>query len=128
MKKDSKKVKKEFEIWANKKLEDISHALLLNNFRILPISASKDTTSYSHNRYPYKEISIGYGTGVYEDWLKGDKKEAVAILIHEVVHALTDPLYHVGAQRYTTIDDLANSREELTDHIANIIIKHNIVT
>lgn len=57
----------------------------------------------------------------------GDKEEALATLIHEYIHPLTDPLYCKARSRYVTHDELNDEREALTDHIANIIIKANLI-
>lgn len=118
------KKKKEFEIWANKQLKEIQNVLLLNDFRLMPISISKDpNVSTSSFRYPYKEIIIRYAPEVYEDWENGNKDQAMSVLIHEMLHPLTDKIYAVAHDRFVTNTTLENERENLTDHIANIIIK-----
>lgn len=126
--KKSRKTKKEFEIWANKKLKEIQNVLLMNHFKLEPIKESNEhDTSYSITRYPYKESVFQYGKNVYESWAKGDKEEALSILIHESIHPLTDALYVKAIMRYVGKEEIEHERESLTDHITNIIIKAKII-
>lgn len=119
------KTRKEFEIWANKELKKIQVILNLQSFKLLPIEQghSKDISTAKF-RFPYKDIQITYGESVFEEWKGGDKnKEAWDTLLHEMIHALTDPLYGVGHDRFVTPEQLENAREELTDNLTNIISK-----
>lgn len=123
------KKKKEFEVWANKELKNIQKALLLEHFLLNPIEykESKGSLAQSVTHYPYKEMTFSYSESLYKLWEEGDKKSALATLIHEVCHPLTDGLYCKGTNRYSTMDEIADERESLTDHIANILIKHKIL-
>jgi len=126
--KKSRKTKKEFELWANKKLKEIQGVLLMNHFKLEPIKESSEhDTSYSITRYPYKESVFQYGKNVYDSWARGDKEEALSILIHESFHPLTDPLYCKAVSRYTSRDELEHEREGLTDHLTNIILKAKLI-
>ena len=119
---------KKFEDWANKKLKMIQKIMLLEHFNLNPIEHKK-TKAYAESatHYPYKEITIYYGDALLEFWDKKDLKSIIDILTHELCHPLTDGLYVKGTNRYSTLDEIADERESLTDHIANILIRHKVI-
>lgn len=119
---------KKFENWANKKLKEIQKVLLLENFNLNPIEY-KNTRAYAESatHYPYKEITIYYSNLLLELWDKKDLKSIRDILTHELCHPLTDGLYAKATNRYSTQDEIGDERESLTDHIANILIRHKII-
>ncbi len=84
-----------------------------------------DNTIYLSSRFhhPYLNITINYSDKSIENW-KIDKQDHECELIHEFAHVITDPLYSIANRRYVSIDELDIARENLTDHIAKIIIKH----
>lgn len=118
----TKKTRKEFEAWADAELAKIQKLLQLSEFDLKKIKPSKkEDTSYSLFRYPYRDINVQYGENVFKDWQDGDKLEAWKILLHEMVHPLTDPLYSVACERFISKDQLESEREILTDRISNLI-------
>ena len=77
--------------------------------------------------YPYQTIKVRYSKCIYEDWEKKDYRAAIEVLIHEMCHPLTDGLYAKATSRYCTKDEVEDEREKLTDHIANILVKSNLI-
>lgn len=124
-----KRTEKQFEAWCNKKLIEIQKVLLLDSFTLNPIEkmpeADMKNGAYAHSQfsYPYKDITVRYTPPMFKDWKDGNEKEVIGTLIHEMVHPITDPLYGVGFDRFSTKEQLNNEREACTDHFANIIIK-----
>lgn len=74
-------------------------------------------------RYPYKETIIQYSHEAIKLWNDKKKDELKAIIIHELCHSLTDPLYGKATSRYISQGDMEDERERLTDHLANVIVK-----
>lgn len=125
MKVSTKNSKKEFHSWAEKMLDRYQKILLLQDHHLIfeYDENIKGGTLMTHaNSYPYKTTYIRYGDKVMEYWDVRDKDYLRACLIHELCHSITDPLYINATERYITIETLANERERLTDHIANIIM------
>ncbi|MCP5375208.1 MAG: hypothetical protein H6743_03830 [Rickettsiaceae bacterium] len=120
---------KEFENWALKKLEKIQKVLLLEDYYPITISFKEDKTATAQAKfnYPYKSIDIFYSQGLLDNYVEKKYSFIIGVLIHEMVHSLTDPLYDCGYQRFLAKDQLENEREKLTDHIANIILKNKLI-
>lgn len=119
------KDRKEFEKWVHKVVDKYRKVLLVQDhtFSIQYVENLRSSSLMEHaNMYPYKTCHLKYGEAAMRYWRDGDKEELRQCLIHELCHDITDPLYMAGTERYTTIDAIANERERLTDHIANIII------
>lgn len=115
---------KEFEAWANKELKKIQKLLLMDDFTIGKIKSSGHaTTSTSEYRYPYKDVEIEYSDSLVTLWKRGEKKEAFAVLLHEMIHPITDKLYGVGYDRFASKSQIENEREQLTDHFTNVLMK-----
>ena len=120
---------KEFEKWANKKLQEIQKVLFLEHFDLKPIKPVKqenDGSSSAFN-FPYQTIQIEYSKALLEDWKKNKKDDVLGVLVHEMCHSLTDPLYGTGYSRFISKDEIENTRERLTDHIANVVLKHKLI-
>jgi len=120
---------KQFEIWANKKLKELQKLLLLEHFLLQPIKPTEDSEEapYCKFHYPYQTIDIFYNKFILDKYLEGNKQKALEILTHEMCHPLTDEFYSKGFNRFTGKEDLEQSREKLTDHIANIILEHKLI-
>ena len=125
------KDQKKFEKWAMVYLKKLSKILLLEHFTPIEITLSKKMKNgvlaefgWSH---PYQTISIYYHQDLLEDFKKGKKTSIVGVLAHEMCHALTDPLYEHAIRRYVEKDAVNDEREKLTDHIANIILKADLL-
>ena len=117
---------KELEKWALPILKKYQSILLLDDHR-LTFEFTKDieASTMMHHlfQYPYKETCIQYGNSAIESWKKKEKEDLKAILIHELCHSITDPLYDKACARYVDKNSLNDERERLTDHLANIIVK-----
>lgn len=113
-----------FEEWANTQLKVLQEKLLLTHFTLQPIIASKKNCSECLFAYPYKDIQVRYSVDVLQDFIDGNTRDAFQVLVHEMCHPLTDPLYGVATDRYCNKTQMENEREALTDHIANIVLKH----
>ena len=123
----SKKLQKEFEAWAMPRLLKIQKILLLEHFQPIDLKYDpKSSVASCHHSYPYNSIRIYYSNQELREF-KEDKKSLMGTLIHEMAHPLTDPLYHVGVNRYVTGQQIENEREKLTDHIANIVLKNGLI-
>ena len=84
---------------------------------------NKDGYLASKFNYPYLDIKILYSEESLKDWLK-DKRDAERRLIHEFCHTITDEFYCISTDRYCNKTALEDARENLTDHIAQIVNKH----
>lgn len=118
------KKRKEFEKWANSEMKKIQKMLLTEDFELQPIEQAKnpDTSTCAYS-YPYKEIDIRYSESIFDFWKDGDRRSAWSVLLHEMIHPITDKLYGVGYDRFASKSQIENEREQLTDHFTNVIIK-----
>lgn len=118
------------EKWAKPILIKYQKLLLLTDHK-LTFEYSKDvedSTSMHHlYRYPYKETVIQYGKSAIESFDKKEFDDLKHILVHELCHSLTDPLYSKAVNRYVSKDEILDEREALTDHIANIIYNFKVI-
>lgn len=115
---------KKFEAWAWKILRKYQKILLLSDHDVQfeYKDRMEQGVMMTHGmNYPYKVTCIRYGDLALKYWNNKRKRELHDCLIHELCHSITDPLYAVAVERYTTIDQINNERERLTDHIANVI-------
>lgn len=71
-------------------------------------------------RVPYLDHDIFYSDKFVNQWRK-DRRYAKRQIIHELCHAVTDPLYSVACERYVTTRELEHARETVTDHMARIV-------
>ncbi len=115
-------------------LKKAQQALLLNHFGDIAIEyyegGKDDGSSYAEcvNYDPYVSVCVRISSQLLLDFKKKTKLKSIKdTLIHEMCHPLTDPLFNVGMDRFLTKDNLKKEREKLTDHIANIVIHHELV-
>lgn len=71
-------------------------------------------------RYPYKEIILKYHDAMVQE-IKTNKQQAQRTVLHEMLHAVTDPLYSKGYSRFISENEIENEREAVTDKLTNII-------
>lgn len=123
------KKQKQFERFCNETLRGIQKELLLDSFILHDIKHKEKDDSHAECifYFPYKDIQVQYSKSLYDEWESGDINSTKATLIHEMCHVITDPLYSVGVDRFTTKATLEDARENVTDHIANILYKKKIV-
>lgn len=123
--KKQQKERKAFEKWSMPVLKKLQDVLLLNDFFPLEIEPSeKDDTSECLVAYPYRSITVRYSNNLLQDWKKKKMDLVLSVLIHEMCHPITDPLYCKAVSRYAGKEEIEDEREGLTDHLANIIIKN----
>lgn len=124
----SKQKQKEFEKWCRPKLEKIQKILLLEHFNLMEFEYdSTSDSAYCKFSYPYNNIRIHYCDRDLLDFENKKYKEVMKTLVHEMIHPLTDPLYNLAIQRLITEKQVEAERERLTDHIANIVLKNNLI-
>jgi hypothetical protein len=109
VKKDKKR--KEFEVWANKEMKKIQEILLMADFDVDKIQpAEHPDTSTSQFCFPYKNVTIKYSESIFDFWKEGDKRSAWSVLLHEMIHPLTDKLYSVGTDRFISRGQIETDR------------------
>lgn len=123
------KTHKDFEKYALKLLSKLQSILLLNDFYPLKIvfKEVKTSTARCILHYPYKSITIEYGNELFEDWRKGNLTEVTEVLTHEMCHPISDELYCKSTERWASKSEIEDSRERLTDHIANIVLANGLI-
>lgn len=121
---------KKFEQWALPIIKKITKVLLVEHFYPVKLEWQERirdgaTAGFAFS-HPYQSLTILYTDGLLKDW-KNDKNDAIMVLTHEVCHALTDPLYNAGFMRFSSKEQIEDEREKLTDHLANIVLKNNLI-
>lgn len=117
---------KSLERWAKAEIDKYQDIILLQDHKIFfkyDKSVDDGAIMECDPRYPYKVLTIRYGKVALEEWKKPDHGELHDTIIHELVHAITEPLYRKAILRYTSDGEINDERERLTDHITNIITK-----
>ena len=69
--------------------------------------------------YPYLNAEIYYSDQAEAEWADGKNMEQ--IILHELCHLLTDPLYIKAFARFVSSQEIEDERERVTDHICNIV-------
>lgn len=120
--------KEQFIKFANQYCAQAARVMLLDSFHPIEVEVTtelqhKDALAEAKFTFPYKSIQISCSP----DILKETEDTVKDILVHELSHAITDPLYGSAFDRFITKPELENRREELTDHIANIILKNKLI-
>lgn len=115
----SKKTEKQFEKWI---IDAVKHykPMLGLDLQIIEVEKVPDI-SYLQIKctYPYLDPTIGYSEHAFKDWAKGKVRRDR--ILHELCHALTDPIYCKAISRYVSKDEITDERERLTDTIAMIV-------
>jgi hypothetical protein len=95
--------------------------LNLQNHTISIEQVDDDSDTYLECKfnYPYLDGVIAFSKRSMQDWLDGKNMEPV--ILHELCHLITDPLYAKATTRYIAKQDLEDERERLTDTIAKIV-------
>lgn len=114
---------KEFEKYVESIFEKYKNKLLIadRTFEIKYGLSNSDALMESRTAYPYLSIILDYGDEVVDKWKKKDKT-VKWVIIHELCHTITDPLYCKAITRYVSKDEIEDERERLTDKIANIVL------
>ena len=123
-----KKKQKDFEKWAMPVLKKLQRILLLEHFEPISIKfGCKNSYAECECDYPYQSIHIKYSQNMLDDFKKKEYKSITNSLAHEMSHPITDPIYSKANSRYVSKDEITDERERLTDHIANIVLKNNLI-
>ena len=73
--------------------------------------------------YPYLDARVKYSKDAFKRWQGGDDLEF--LVVHELCHAITDPLYAKATERWASKTEIEDERERLTDRICNLVMKIN---
>ena len=116
------KSNKDFETHIHKTIKKFVPILFLQKHTFKVKFGTEAASSYYDfiYNYPYLNQTIGYSELAFKEWLSG--KDQTPYILHEICHALTDPLYSKAVQRYVSKDEIEDERERLTDHICNIVL------
>jgi hypothetical protein len=122
---------KKFEKWAKIILLKVQKIVLVEDFTPVSLEYKKklrhDAIAECECEYPYKTITINYSDELVEMFDKKKFRELTNILVHEMCHPITDPLYQKAIYRYIGSNEVEDERERLTDHIAGIVIKNKLI-
>lgn len=123
------KDKQAFEKWARPIIDEYQRKLLLTHHHISIVSKTDNIEAVMELsfRVPYLDPELRYNPNEVERfWKRGDKNTLKHMLIHELCHIITDPLYGLGFERFANKQSLSDARETCTDHIAMIITKNKV--
>lgn len=119
---------KQFEAWARPILLKAQKKLLVEEFVPLELVPSDEHPQLAFGLcYPYKDAKVYYGPDAIRIFKQRRFEYLKKALVHEICHALTDPIYCKAGSRYISKDELEDERERLTDHLANLIIKNKLL-
>lgn len=121
---------KQFEKWAWPHLRALQKLLLLEDYYPLELEFKPNAPNINAEcqfYYPYKTITIRYSNSLVNNWRKKKYRSVLATLAHEMAHVVTDPLYAKACNMWRSKDELEDERERLTDHLANIVMKNNLL-
>ena len=115
-----KPTEKDFVRWLEKQIEYYKPYLGLD---LQDIRIGKENGGDNYLRiaftYPYLDPKILYSNSIFKDFRDGKlRKDRV---LHELCHALTDPLYAKAISRHTSKQEIEDERERLTDTISAIV-------
>ena len=121
MKKNKPKTKQDFERWITEQIAFYKPILGLELQKILVEEVGGDHYLQCKLTYPYLDPTVGYTNLAFLDFQKNaiDKDR----ILHELCHAITDPLYVKSTSRYVSKNEIEDERERLTDTFAAIIRK-----
>lgn len=112
----------------NKKFEDYLLKVISKYKKILKIERHnidvefddmKDAYMKINFSYPYLDTTVRYSKDALEDF--NNKKFQDNVVLHELCHVITDPLYGLAYERFVGKRELEDMRELTTDIICNII-------
>jgi hypothetical protein len=140
MKKTKKKVfkkspkvrtEKDFIAYISKKIEEWKSILLLERCEFSIEKKKRQSDSYMeiNVNYPYLNPTLYYSSQSLEDFIeKSDDAFIEQVIIHEMCHCITEPLYDKSIRRFVSVEEMKDERELLTDLITNILWKQKKFT
>ena len=117
-----KKTKKEFEAYIFRVVKKYVPVLFLNRhtFDLVDEVLKEDALFEFKFSYPYLNATIYYSDSSFNRWKAGEDMRP--FIVHELCHAITDPLYCKAISRYVSEGEITQERELLTDYICNIVL------
>jgi hypothetical protein len=107
--------------WIEQKAEKYKQTLFLSGYNLnVEYKNTNDSIMRARPTFPYKEMCLEFGDEMINE-IRTNKKQAERIVLHEVVHTLTDPLYIKGTRRFISDQEIEDEREALTDKITMIL-------
>jgi hypothetical protein len=106
--------------WLSDVIERYSKVLFLERHDIRVERKDGDNYLSFSFAHPYLDNKLYYSADAMQTWAK-DRRRATRQIIHELCHAVTDPLYSAGTERYQTPREIERARENVTDHVARIV-------
>lgn len=114
---------KKFEDYVFKVIDKYKNLLDLGNFTFKLNYPCQNEDAYMEcfNVYPYMDAKFNYSDSVIKMWK--NKENITGIIVHEMCHLVTDPLYIKGDRRYSSQNEILDERENLTDFISKLVLK-----
>ena len=111
------------------RLRQMQKVLLLEHFEPLELeyNSKRPEASESQFNYPYQSIVIRYSEDCLQLWKDKRYQKVLGTLFHEMTHQLTDALYAKACNTWRSKEELEDEREKLTDHIASMLLKLNLI-
>lgn len=83
------------------------------------------TGEISTNHRYYSAVIKLYPNAL-EIWKGGDKRKCAEVIVHEMCHIITDPLYKIAYQTSNDLnhDFVEDIREQTTQHLSNILMAY----
>jgi hypothetical protein len=140
MKKRKVKIKKKwmpgYRKFVRELIGHLQYAMFLNLYQI-DVSYEKEPKTGSFKKaddncvaadirtdHRYYNATVNLYPITHQRWSDGNKKGVAEIVIHELCHIITDPLYKVayGESTKSNHSFLEDTREQTTQHIANMVL------
>lgn len=114
-------MEKDFEKWIRKQVNRYVPHLGLELWDIKIEKTTKERYLAMSCNYPYMDGRIMYTDAALKDWK--EKKLMPDRILHELCHLITDPLYVKAVERHSSVDEIKDERERLTDYLAATLRK-----
>lgn len=115
---------KYYKLFIEKVIEKYTPILFLEKYAIDVEKKNGDNNFLSCRfNHPYLDTTVWYSDRSMKDWVENKKRHERRI-VHELCHIVTDHFYDMATYRYADKGLLEDARENLTDHIANIVYKN----
>lgn len=96
-----------------------------------PVAADHCVTADISTDHRYYDARMNLYPNTHDIWLGGDKRKVAHIIVHELAHIITDPLYKIAVDAVTNSNGkyVEDVREQTTQQIANIcmdLLEHDM--